>query len=275
MKQNKKLALHEKVVTKLFKTKKELIFFDIGACEGLSSVRYLSIFPNSKVYAFEPVPNNFKKIKKNIEKYQLVNLFPFQIGLSSKKGDATFYLSSGKPPNKDIPGDNSTEFGNKSSSLYKPGKTKEVHPWLKFNESITIKTDTLENFCDNNKIKAIDFIHMDVQGAELLVLEGASKMISNINTIWLEVEKIALYEDQALKTDIETFLIKNNFVCILNKVNHIAGDQFWIEKSFLKTLDKPTISYLLKLKNKTQIKSFFSSLYGNFTSKIKNTFKSF
>ena len=57
-----KLVLHEKVITKLFSRKKELVIFDIGACEGLSSLRYLSIFPKSVVYAFEPVPNNFKKI---------------------------------------------------------------------------------------------------------------------------------------------------------------------------------------------------------------------
>ena len=113
---------------------------------------------------------------------------------------------------------------------------------------------------------------MDVQGAELLVLQGANKMISKINTIWLEVEKIPLYEDQALKTDIETFLIEHNFECVLNKVNHIAGDQFWVEKSFLNILDKPTSSYLLRLKNKTQIKSYFSSVYGNFTSKVKKIF---
>jgi len=272
MNQNKKLALHERVITKLFKTKNELIFFDIGACEGLSSVRYLSIFPKSKLYAFEPVPDNFKKIKKVKEKHQLNNLLPFELGLSSKKGEATLYVSSGKPQNKETPTDNSSEFGNKSSSLFKPGKTKEVHPWLKFNESITIKTDTLENFCEDNNITTINFIHMDVQGAELLVLQGANKMISKINTIWLEVEKIPLYEDQALKTDIETFLIEHNFECVLNKVNHIAGDQFWVEKSFLNILDKPTSSYLLRLKNKTQIKSYFSSVYGNFTSKVKKIF---
>ena len=266
--QNKKLALHEKVLIRLFKNKNELIFFDIGACEGLSSFRYLSIFPKSKIYAFEPVPSNFKIIKKVIEEHQLNNLLPFELGLSSKKGEATFYVSSGKPTNKNIPADNSTDFGNKSSSLFKPGKTKEVHPWLKFNESITIKTDTLENFCADNNINAIDFIHMDVQGAELLVLQGANNMISKINAIWLEVEKIALYENQALKTDIETFLIENNFICILNRVNHIAGDQFWVKKSFSNTLDEPTSNYLKYLKNKTQIKSYFSSLFGSFKSKI-------
>jgi FkbM family methyltransferase len=264
--------LHEKVIIKLFNRKKELVIFDIGACEGLSSLRYLSIFPKSTIYAFEPVPNNFKKIleKKN-NSHQNLNVF--ELGLSSNKGEATFYVSSGKPPNKDIPTDNSTSFGNKSSSLFKPGKTKEIHPWLEFKESITIKTNTLENFCKDHNINLIDFIHMDVQGAELIVLEGANKMISNINSVWLEVEKIELYENQPLKKDIEDFFIKNDFICLLNKVNHIAGDQFWVQKNYYNNLSNETKSVLNKMKTKTEIKSKVSSLFGSIKSSIKNIFK--
>lgn len=269
-----KLALHEKVITKLFNTNNELVFFDIGACEGLSSVRYLSIFPKCTIYAFEPVPNNFTHVLKNKKEHNLGNLNPFELGLSSKKGEATFYVSSGKPPNKDIPEDNSTNFGNKSSSLYKPGKTKQVHPWLEFKKSITIKTETLENFCKNEKINSIDFIHMDVQGAELMVLEGANKMISNINSIWLEVEKIPLYEGQALKSDIEGFLLKNNFICILNKMNHISGDQLWVKESYFNNLNEDTKASLNKITAKTALKSKFSSAFGSTKDKIKNLFKS-
>ncbi len=193
--------------------------------------------------------------------------------MSSKKGEATFYVSSGKPPNKDTPTDNSTSFGNKSSSLYKPGKTKEVHPWLKFNESITIKTETLENFCIDKKINSIDFIHMDVQGAELIVLEGAKETIANINSIWLEVEKIALYEKQALKSHIEEFLLKNNFICILNKMNHIAGDQLWVKKSYFNNLSEEKKTSLNRIKSKTALKSRVSSTFGITKDKIKNFFK--
>jgi FkbM family methyltransferase len=273
MKQSLKLALHEKVITKLFNINSELTIFDIGACEGLSSVRYLSVFPKSKVYAFEPVPNNYKKVLENKEKYNLTNFSAFELGLSSEKGEATFYVSSGEPSNIDKPTDNSTSFGNKSSSLYKPNKVNEIHNWLKFNESITIKTETLQNFCRDHKIDSIDFIHMDVQGAELMVLEGANKMISNINSVWLEVEKVELYEKQALKKDIENFFIKNDFICILNKVNHIAGDQLWVQKTYFDSLNNETKSYLNKISNKTELKSKLSSLFGNVKASVKNAFK--
>ena len=267
------LSLHEKVILKLFNSNDELIFFDIGACEGLSSVRYLSIFPNTTIFAFEPVPNNFKKIIKNKEKNGLKNLNTFELGLSNEKGEATFYVSSGTPPNKETPADNSTDFGNKSSSLYKPGKTKEVHPWLEFNEKITIQTETLKNFCKEHNVNSIDFIHMDVQGAELMVLKGAKEMISNINSVWLEVEKVELYENQALKNDIEDFFIEKEFICLLNKVNHIAGDQLWVKKSYFDSLNEDTKIELEKIKNKTEIQSRLSSLFGNSKQAVKNLFK--
>ena len=83
-----------------------------------------------------------------------------------------------------------------------------MHPWLEFNTSITIDIDTLKNFCDEHKIDNIDFIHMYVQGAELKVLQGANELIGKIKSVWLEVEKVALYENQALKIDFQGDKIK-------------------------------------------------------------------
>lgn len=269
MKATLKLAIQEKVLVQIFKKNHSITFFDIGSCEGLSSIRYLEIFTNATSYAFEPVPSNFEKILKNKDKFQATNLHAYCLGLSSQKGTATFYLSSGEPPNKEVPTDQSSDFGNKSSSLYKPGKTKEIHPWLEFNETISIETETLENFCKDHEIETIDFIHMDVQGAELIVLEGAENMISNINSIWLEVEKVPLYENQALKPQIETFLLSNNFICVINKVNNIAGDQFWIKKSFFDSLDNNTKLQLQFICYKSNLKSAFSSFFGHIKQEIK------
>jgi FkbM family methyltransferase len=258
----KNTPIHEVALTKLFKDDAKLTFFDIGSCEGLSSVRYLEMFKKTTIYAFEPVPKNFKLVLENKKKNNLKNFYPFQLGLSSKKGEATFYVSSGQPENKERPTDSSSEFGNKSSSLFKPGKTKEVHPWLKFKDTITIETETLDNFCENKNVTNIDFIHMDVQGAELMVLQGSKNMLSNIKSIWLEVEKIALYEKQALKNDIEKFLNETGFTCIINKVNYIAGDQFWVQTSYLNALEEDTKKALLSIKKKTQLKSNLSTFFG-------------
>jgi hypothetical protein len=103
---------------------------------------------------------------------------------------------------------------------------------------------------------------MDVQGTELMVLQESKNMLSNVKSIWLEVEKIALYEKQALKNDIEKFLNETGFTCIINKVNYIAGDQFWVQTSYLNALEEDTKKALLSIKKKTQLKSNLSTFFG-------------
>src|ERR1017187_5671711 len=80
-----------------FSTDKVINIFDIGSCEGEDSIKYSLMFPNSKVYSFEPLKSNFEKAKKNIENYQLKNIYLFNEALSNKVGETDFYVSSGHP----------------------------------------------------------------------------------------------------------------------------------------------------------------------------------
>lgn len=213
-----------------FDLNKVKLVLDIGACDGLDSIKYARIFSHSIVYSFEPLSNNFELINKNLIKYNVKNVEQIQLALSNEKGQATFYVSSGRP--EEIIEDIDWDFGNKSSSLLEPNKTKEIHPWLKFQESITVQTETLENFLIQKNNKIVDFVHMDVQGAELMVLQGAGKFISKIKMIWLEVENIELYKNQPLASDVEHFLLMNGFSKIKDTVNHIAGDQLWVNYTY-------------------------------------------
>jgi FkbM family methyltransferase len=220
----------EKELTSFFSLNSVKVVFDIGACDGLDSIKYGRLFPNSKVYSYEPLGNNVSLINENIAKYKSSNIIPIQIALSDRKGEAEFYVSSGRPDH--IAEDIDWDFGNKSSSLLEPNKTIEVHPWLKFKKKVTVNTDTLENFMFENSISLIDFIHMDVQGAELMVLKGAGQSISKIKMIWLEVENVELYKNQPLASDVESFLKQNGFIKIKDTVNKIAGDQLWVNYSY-------------------------------------------
>lgn len=67
---------------------------------------------------------------------------------------------------------------------------------------------------------------MDVQGAELMVLEGASDFISSIKVIWLEVSKVDLYQNQPLVEDVKKFMAINNFVLIKDFLKQLQCDHF-------------------------------------------------
>ena len=78
--------------------------------------------------------------------------------------------------------------------------------------SFEIDTTTLDNFCQEEGINEIDFLQIDVQGADLDVLEGASKILNcGILAIQIEVEFSHLYTNQPLFADVDTFLRKHDF----------------------------------------------------------------
>ncbi len=212
----------------LFVQERPITVFDIGACEFEDSIRYSLLFPRSTVYAFEPLRVNFENGLSLLKKYGCKNVHPFNIALSNQDGSADFYVSSGSPRQEET----EWNFGNKSNSLLPPGQILQVHSWQKFKEKIIVTTKRLESFCNENKISAIDFIHMDVQGAELLVLEGAGNIIRNIKSIWLEVEKVPLYQGQALENDIDVFLVNNGFSTVKDTTGEIAGDKFYVNTKF-------------------------------------------
>ena len=222
----------EKELQSFFNINSKLIIFDIGSCDALDSIKYIRLFPNAQIFAFEPLSKNIKQMHTNVSNYNVKNITIIQKALSNSQGFADFYISEGQPEELKT---SEWDFGNKSSSLFPPDKTKETHPWLEFNSIEKVETETLDNFCNTQKIPYIDYIHMDVQGAELLVLEGAKKMLPKIKMIWLEVENISLYKEQPLKQDIEFFMINNGFTKIKDTVDGISGDQLWVNyKYFIK-----------------------------------------
>ncbi len=241
---------------KLFKEKDSLIIFDIGCCEGEDTIRYSRLFPNSKIYSFELLPANQELSKNNFSKYKVHNAELIDVALSDKEETCDFFVSSGAPENKTYGED--WNYGNKSSSLLAPAQHLEVTPWIKFDNVIKVQTTTLKKFTSKKNIPTIDFIHMDVQGAELKVLKGAEDFIKNIKAIWLEVADIELYKNQPLRNDIQNFMEQNSFYPAKTVLSGNAGDQLYLNTRFFK------MNYLIdtgkKMKNK--IKSGVKKVLG-------------
>lgn len=198
---------------------------DIGACNGYAGVHYGHLFPGTVVHAFEPVPANHALVLANAAKHPEVDLRAHCLALSDKAGTAVLHLSSAEGSRQ--------SDGHRSSSLLEPGLTTEVHPWLEFKQRIEVPTDTLDAFCSREKITGIDIMHMDVQGAELMVLRGAPLMLPRAKAIWMEVERVQLYKGQPVKREVEAFMHANGFVLAISSVDHIAGDQLWVLRTFL------------------------------------------
>jgi hypothetical protein len=85
-------------------------------------------------------------------------------------------------------------------------------------EKTEVETSRLD---DIPEIIQPDYIKIDVQGAELMVLENAIEKLSNVLVLETEVEFIPIYKNQPLFCDIQRFMIDQGFM--LHKLVDVAG----------------------------------------------------
>lgn len=216
----------EQAVTRLFGADEPLTILDIGACEAEDSIRYARRFPHARIFAFEPLPENQQLIRANLREHLTDSVELVPVALAEKTGTATFHVSSGRP--KESITDKQWNYGNKSSSLLPPAAGDPMYGWVEFNQTITVPTATLEDFCRERGIGRIDFIHMDVQGAELLVLEGAGPKLGDVTALWLEVADVPQYQGQPLRRQVGDFMRARGFRLAFEVRHASEGDQFYI-----------------------------------------------
>jgi len=102
------------------------------------------------------------------------------------------------------------------SSLYPPneeylGRFAGLLDLVATDFTIEIETTTLDAFCQQEGIEAIDFLQVDVQGADLNVLQGATQMLQTVLAVQVEVEFSPLYQGQPLFADVDTFMRAKEF----------------------------------------------------------------
>jgi FkbM family methyltransferase len=235
----------ERELRACFSRNASLSIFDIGACEGEDSVRYARLFPRATIYAVEPVPSNVERIRSTVTRYRAGNVRILPFALAESRGRAHMYLSAGQPPGRET--SDQWDFGNKSSSLLPPGRHLDVHPWVTFDDVMEVETRTLADVCQELGVRRVDFIHMDVQGAELRVLEGLGQLILQVTGIWLEVEAVPLYVGQPLKDEVEQYLVARGFSLVKDTVDGISGDQLWMRAPVGSWLNRTLLSVSRKL----------------------------
>ncbi len=165
---------------------------EIGCNDGKHTLWLLEIFEKPKIYCFEPEPRAIAKFKEKVGQRSNVNLF--EMAISDKNGNVTFYQSGGHV-NKEAAQAN-PEGWDESGSIRQPKNHTVVMPWITFKETITVNSSTLDTWCKEHGIDVIDFIWMDVQGAEMDVFRGGQKTLKNTRFIYTEYSNRELYKGQ-------------------------------------------------------------------------------
>jgi FkbM family methyltransferase len=119
-----------------------------------------------------------------------------------------------------------------SSSMLNLKTHKKEHPHIHEIDRLLISTKTIQTFYKENNINSSDFnfMNLDIQGAELMALQGAGDILHDIDYIYTEVNTAELYEGCCLIEDIDTYLSKYNFKRVLTEMTQYGwGDAFYIK----------------------------------------------
>ncbi len=179
------------------------IILEAGACDGGDTIEWSEILPESTIYAFEPVPKNYEKLVENTKNYK--NIITSNLALAEKTGEITMHVSNSLNSEEDLA---------YSSSILEPTGHLKVHESVDFKEKIQIKTINLDEWAENNNVKNIDFMWLDLQGAEFEVLNAAPKVLNSLKVLYTEVSLIELYKNTLLYKDFKKWLISKGFTVL-------------------------------------------------------------
>lgn len=133
-------------------------FLDVGAHVGCWTLRLAPVF--ERVVAFEPDPRASDALRKNVELAGLDNVEVIDKAVSDRTGTAKINLYPNPSTNSMLSADQSGRHAEQSGVTV-----------------VEVETVSLDDFCDERGIFDVDFIKMDCEGAELLVVPGALKML--------------------------------------------------------------------------------------------------
>ena len=180
---------------------KNSVIIDIGSHIGSFSIIASKKYTDSKIFSFEPSPNNYSLLKKNMNLNKTKNVKIFNKAVTSHtKGIEIFF----NPLNSAL----NTMYG-------KNGK------------SARIPSTTLKNIFTKNKIRKCNFLKMDCEGAEYdIILNTPVSVLKKIDTMVIEYhnpEYFGIKEKKYTPKNLINHLKESGFMCKVDQVKSYQG----------------------------------------------------
>ena len=196
------MTRHEDDIIERFLPKQGDIVVDIGAHMGrytiISSKR---VGANGKVVAIEAHPGNFEMLKSNIKLNQLTNVTPLNYAVYSKETKIKLYLPE-------------VESG---YTIYNTIMSNRARTEDKF---VEVSANTLDYLLQLNEITDVNWVKIDVEGAEFEVLKGATNVLSKSKDIALLIEVHGLDNYRPILEFVSSYNFKIEF-----EKTYVTGDK--------------------------------------------------
>lgn len=185
------------------------VITDIGACDGWESANFAAVFSDAEVYSFEPSPYNVARWNTTYSQQSddvKRRLFLVQAAVTNVTGPIEFYA---------IDEEIASQHGVVNNGMGSTLKIVDprVLPWhYCIQKQVTAEGYALDDWCKLANIPQVDAMWIDVQGAELNVLQGAQHQLENVQVVMTEAGLIPYYHGHQMQYDIDQFLISKGFI---------------------------------------------------------------
>lgn len=188
----------------------------IGAHEGQEAKRYKESMGIDKLMLIEANPDVFSRLNKNLGNMSGVQTI--NCAITDKSGTATLHVTS----------------MDQSSSILPLKNHSDIYPHIEETQQITVQAKTLDALLSDLQVDPRDYnlLNIDIQGAELKALRGASNFLKHVDAINTEVNYDELYEGCASIDEIDEFLEEYGFerVATTTPYHPSWGDAFYVKK---------------------------------------------
>jgi FkbM family methyltransferase len=190
----------------------------IGAHEG-KEIELYQAMGTQQVLFIEANPIVFERLQANIA--EVPNVLAVNCAISNQNGTVTLHVTS----------------LDQSSSILPLKQHKEIYPTIKEIGQVTVQSRTLDTLLQELQLNSSDFnlLSIDIQGAELLALQGATNVLKYIEAINTEVNYEELYEGCVLIDELDKFLEVHGFerVATTTPYHPSWGDAFYVKKPII------------------------------------------
>jgi 2-O-methyltransferase len=192
------------------------VILEAGACNGEDTVKFAERWPQATIHAFEPVPELFRVVERRTSHFSRVYRYP--LALSDRTGSATMYISDKDGGHRD------------SSSLMTPAEHLVDYPRIKFTQSITVQTTTINDWAAREGIDRVDFMWLDMQGMELRSLKAAGSILPTTAAICMEVACKEMYRGCPLYDEVISWMRGRGFIPAIDRVVLSFGNILFVRR---------------------------------------------
>ena len=170
---------------------KDPLILDIGANVGQSIARFRKVFPTATIHSFEPGPDTFQTLSKNVTTDERVSVWNCAVGATA--GKQAFQENT----NPDM-----SSFLSLSST-----------GWGEVNRQSLVEVTTVDAFLESNRLAHVDILKSDTQGYELEIFKGAEQAIrsNRIGLVYFEFIFSDMYKHLPSFDEVFRHLVDRNF----------------------------------------------------------------